>query len=234
MSDEFDVYTIGHSTQSYVQFVNHLLHAGVNAIVDVRSAPYSRRYPHFNRENLRDELQEDSIHYFFLGEELGGRPRERRFFCDGVADYEMMATSVAFHDGIDRVMIDKGTYRLALMCSEHNPLDCHRCLLVGRALKEKCVSVGHILGNGDIRSHADIEAELLKMAELSKSDMFVSPDARLAAAYKDRSQRVAYSESGRIAEQPAGYHRDATKRDDNRLHKNYRRAFFRSTAESGS
>ena len=107
------------------------------AVADVRSSPYSRHSPHFSRDELRAELRSEGISYVFLGNELGGRPKDRRFYCEGVADYEKMAQTPEFKTGLDRVIEGARKYRIALMCSEHDPLDCHRCLLVGRALAQR-------------------------------------------------------------------------------------------------
>jgi uncharacterized protein (DUF488 family) len=178
------VLTVGHSTLTYDAFLSLIRSADITAIADVRSAPYSRHFPHFNRETLRDELKLDGVAYVFLGDLLGGRPREPRFFCDGIADYEKMAEAPSFKEGLNRVVEGAGRYRIALMCSEHNPLDCHRCLLVGRALKARDISIQHLLSSGELRSQANIERDLLAMA----------PDERLASAYRLRSRKAAYAE----------------------------------------
>jgi uncharacterized protein (DUF488 family) len=196
-SMSYSVLTVGHSTLSYEQFLSLIRSAGVTAIADVRSAPYSRHFPHFNREALRDELKADGVAYVFLGDELGGRPKESAYFCEGVADYEKMATAPAFASGIKRVKEGVEKYRIALMCSEHSPLDCHRCLLVGRALHEQGISVGHITTAGTVRGQTEIEDDLRTMAGdvQDQVDFFVSPSDRLAEAYRLRSRRVAYAEA---------------------------------------
>lgn len=198
---EMEVLTIGHSTQSYEDFLNKLRSAQVTAVADVRSSPFSRHFPHFNRDVLKEELRMDNIAYVFLGDELGGRPKDKQFFCDGVADYEKMAQTNMFAKGLDRVLEGSQKYRIALMCSEHDPLDCHRCLLVGRALSEKGVSVGHILGNGRKVSHGQIEARLLELAGRSDGDLFKTPQERLHEAYRDRAVKVAYAERNSGADQ---------------------------------
>lgn len=195
MENVTEVFTIGHSTQSYEDFLSRLRNAGVDAIADVRSAPYSRHFPHFNRDALKTELRLDNISYVFLGDELGGRPKDKRFFCEGIADYEKMATSETFKVGLERVVEGSAKYRIALMCSEHDPLDCHRCLLVGRALSEKDnFQVRHILGSGRIISHKMIEDRLLELAGRSEGDFFEGGQDRLHKAYRERSMKVAYSE----------------------------------------
>ena len=169
--------------------------AGVTAVADVRTAPYSRHFPQFNSDALKGELGLDGIAYSFLGKELGGRPKGRQFYCDGVADYEKMAGTEEFRQGLDRVVEGAKKYRIALMCSEHDPLDCHRCLLVGRALAKRGVAVKHILPNGGIMEHAQIEDHLLKMSGRETDDMFAPREERLAAAYRERARKVAFAES---------------------------------------
>lgn len=188
-----EVFTIGHSTLSYEKFFALLRQASVTAIADVRSAPYSRHFPHFNSDLLSEELRADRIAYVFLGDELGGRPKEERFFCNGVADYEKMAQTEEFAEGLRRIVKGAKKYRIAMMCSEHDPLDCHRCLLVGRALHERGVSVRHILNDGQIINHRQIEAKLMELSGKNDADFFESPTKRLAAAYREWSAKVAYS-----------------------------------------
>lgn len=192
-SEATEVLTIGHSTHSWERFVALLRQAHVTAIADVRSAPYSRHFPHFNRDELRAELRVDGISYVFLGNELGGRPNERRFFCEGVADYEKMAQAPEFNRGLDRVIEGAKKYRIALMCSERDPLDCHRCLLVGRALVQRGIRVSHILDDGRIVRHADVEDRLLKLSGRNAEDLFAPHPERLAAAYRDRARKVAFA-----------------------------------------
>jgi uncharacterized protein (DUF488 family) len=127
---DLTVFTIGHSTHSYEHFLSLLRASGITAVADVRTTPFSRHFPHFNEAALRSELKLDGISYVFLGRELGGRPSSQSFYCDGVADYEKMARTETFASGIKRVVEGAKSFRVALMCSENDPLDCHRCLLV--------------------------------------------------------------------------------------------------------
>ncbi len=188
------VLTIGHSTLPYERFLELLRRANVTAVADVRTAPYSRQFPQFNREILSNELRADGIAYVFLGKELGGRPSQRQFYCDGVADYERMSGTTEFGKGLERVLDGAKKYRIALMCSERDPLDCHRCLLVGRALAHRGVRVSHILGDGQVVSHAGIEDKLLELSGRSTGDFFAPDSERLAAAYRERARKVAFNE----------------------------------------
>jgi len=192
--DTTEVFTIGHSTHSWERFVALLRSANVTAIADVRTSPYSRLYPHFNRDDLREELRLDGFSYVFLGKELGGRPSERGFYCEGIADYEKMAQANEFTKGLERVIEGAKKYRIALMCSERDPLDCHRCLLVGRALARCGVRVNHILDDGQIVSHTEIEDKLLELSGRDTDDFFAPRAERLETAYRERARKVAFAE----------------------------------------
>lgn len=186
------VFTIGHSNHPIENFLNLLGKAEITAVADVRSAPFSR-WAHFNRDSLRTTLAGVGIEYVFLGKELGGRPANAAFLTRGVADYELMAQSQSFSDGIDRVLSGAKKYRVALMCSELEPLDCHRCLLVGRRLANLGCKVVHILGDGKCETHTDCEQRLLKLEGRERSDFFSSYEDRLSLVYRQRARKVAYS-----------------------------------------
>jgi uncharacterized protein (DUF488 family) len=188
------VWTIGHSTHSLERFIALLRNAGITAIADVRTSPYSRYSPHFNRDEVRDELRLNGISYVFLGKELGGRPVSQRFYCEGVADYEKMALTEGFRKGLERVIDGARKYKVALMCSEQDPLDCHRCLLVGRALAERGAQVGHIQGDGGIATQVQIENRLLELSGRNTDDLFAPPEERLATAYRVRARKVAFAQ----------------------------------------
>ncbi len=115
-------------------------------VVDVRSYPYSRHAPHFNREELQQTLAVQGIGYVFMGLELGGRPRHADHLdIDGHALYGEMAQLPEFHDAIERLVLGARAHRLALLCSCGRPAECHRRLLVGRVLCEQGVELRHVL-----------------------------------------------------------------------------------------
>ena len=188
----FDLFTIGHSNIPAERFIALLRGAGIDAIADVRSVPASRFCPWFSAKNLAPLLAGANIGYLSFGDELGGRPRDPSLYCDGVADYEAMAQRPSFKAGLDRLLAKARQRCLCLMCSERDPLDCHRCLLVAHALAARDMSVGHILHDGGIESHTATERRLLEIAG-QDSDLFVTgQDERLAAAYRCRARAVAY------------------------------------------
>jgi len=189
------VFTIGHSTHTYERFIELLRGAGVTAVADIRTSPHSRHFPQFNRGSLEAKLRADGIAYSFLGEELGGRPKGRQYYRDGVADYERMATAGEFERGLKRVIDGTKKYRIALMCAEQDPLDCHRCLLVARALQDCAMKAGHILPDGQIVSQTEIEDRLLSMSGRGQDDLFASREEQLSSAYRERARKVAYAEA---------------------------------------
>jgi len=155
--DRAVVYTIGHSNYPIERFVDLLRGADITAIADVRSVPYSRRWPQFGRERLERALAEAGIAYVHLGE-LGGRPSDPALRIDGKPDYERMAAAPPFRAGIERVIDGAQRYRIALMCAEREPLECHRFLLVSPHLAERGVAVRHILADGMIEPHEVTQA----------------------------------------------------------------------------
>ena len=119
----FDVLTIGHSNLPADRFLDLLKTAGVTAVADVRSVPFSRRFPWFSARALAERLQAHRIAYLAFGDALGGRPRDSALYCDGVADYDAMAATAAFRAGLDRAVDETRRHRLCLMCAEREPLE---------------------------------------------------------------------------------------------------------------
>ena len=204
-----EVLSIGHSTLPYERFLELLRRYSVTAVADVRTAPYSRHSPQFNRDALRKELRQDGIAYVFLGQELGGRPKDKQLFCDGVADYEKMARVADFAKGLERVVEGAKKYRIAMMCSEHDPLDCHRCLLVGRALHAHGIAVRHILSDGSVVDQAAIEERLMELSQRTDADLFASREQRVTEAYRERASKVAYAENRSSSGEPVAAERRA-------------------------
>jgi uncharacterized protein (DUF488 family) len=192
------ILTIGHSRHPLERFSALLKAAQVKAVADVRSTPMSRFSPHFNKGALAASLAAQGITYIFLGKELGGRPQRPEMYTRGVADYEKMAASPEFRAGLARLRQEAEQHRVAAMCSEADPLDCHRCLLVARALAEGGLDVAHILASGEVASHAEIEERLLQLEHLADDDLLMrSREDRLAGAYRSRCRKAAYARYNR-------------------------------------
>jgi uncharacterized protein (DUF488 family) len=188
----FDLFSIGHSNIPAERFVALLRDAGVEAVADVRSTPFSRRFPWFSAKALAATLKQHDMAYLPYGKGLGGRPADASLYRDGVADYEAMAQRPEFLAALDRLIADAARHRACLMCAEREPLDCNRCLLVTRALAERGLAVGHILHDGTVEPHTATEQRLLTLCQQA-DDLFVTGQReRLAAAYRHRARAVAY------------------------------------------
>ena len=188
------ILTVGHSSHPPPAFLNLLLRHGVDEVADVRSAPYSRYAPHFNHDALRALLDDAGIAYAYLGGELGGRPADRACYdAAGRVIYDRVAETDAFDDGIRRLIRNADERRIALLCTEKEPLECHRTLLVARHLAQRGVAVAHILADGQLETHAAAISRLLEIHRLPpQGDLFRTPDDVIAEAHHRQAQKFAY------------------------------------------
>jgi len=152
--------SIGHSNHTLTLFMDLLKQHGVQLLVDVRSDPYSRYAPQFTSGSLRSAATVDRVGYLYLGNELGGKPKDRRFYdSTGHVNYRLLAESPKFLEGLARLESEAETQRVAIMCSEEKPWECHRRELVGRALVESGWQIEHIRGDGRLQNELQIELE---------------------------------------------------------------------------
>ena len=186
------IFSIGHSNHSIDKFLSLLESSEINMVVDVRSAPFSRMFPQFNQETLKKSLSEASIGYLFLGEQIGGRSNDPDDYQDGQVLYKALANKEAFKTGIERLKEGSAKYRIALMCSEKEPLDCHRTLLVSQALASSDIRVGHIHADGTVEVHEDALVRLLSLHNLSSPDLFSDDTGRVQEALTLQERKIAY------------------------------------------
>jgi len=192
------LYTIGHSIYEMDDFVLLLKKNNINAIVDVRSTPYSKFASQYNREILKHYLKKNKICYIFMGDLLGARYEDRSLlFDDGKVNFKKVQEIKSFQDGITR--LDKGIikgYNISLMCSEKEAFDCHRFGLISEFLTKNSIDVNHIYPN-KIVSQKILEQQLLKKynKKLPKADLFnqmITKDLQLALAYELLNKDIAY------------------------------------------
>ena len=187
------VLTVGHSNHALEVFVALLQQHGVTALADVRSAPYSRFNPQFNRKALDSSLKAVGIEYVFMGGALGGRPDDPSCYEDGRVRYDRLAQTPLFREGLERMVDGAGRERIALMCAEKEPLDCHRTILVGRSLVERGITVAHILADGALEPHDETMGRLLDSAGLPRQDLLQSREQLIEEALANRERRIAYA-----------------------------------------
>lgn len=151
------IWTVGHSSHPLDGFAQLLAKERIEFVADVRSYPYSRFAPQFNREDLQTSLAQHGVGYTFLGDALGGRPvRDEHYDDQGHALYGPMSQEPSFRDRVDRLVAGARDHRIALVCSEGNPEHCHRRLLVGKVLAERGVELRHILPDGLILAERSV------------------------------------------------------------------------------
>lgn len=192
------ILTIGHFNHTLDAFIALLQQHRVTALADVRSAPYSRFAPQFNHDSIGNALnQAGGIAYVYLGCELGGRTGDPACYGeDGRIRYDQVAETTLFRRGLDRVIRGASKYRIALRCSEKEPLDCHRALLVAQALDECDVEVVHIHDDGELERHSEAMNRLLGQLKLRpEGDLFRRTQPRrelIAEAVARQAARVAF------------------------------------------
>lgn len=185
------LYTVGHSNHSIEKFIGLLTANGITAVADVRSQPFSRRHPQFNKERLAATLSQRGIAYVFLGKELGARSDDPSCYENGKVQYARLAATPLFKSGIERVLAGAEKFRIALMCAEKEPLDCHRTLLVSRALESAGARIEHILADASVEPQEKTMSRLVEIAGLSKEDLFPHGET-IAAACRLREDKIAY------------------------------------------
>lgn len=189
------VFTVGHSTHTLQNFLSLLKLNAIEAVGDVRSSPYSRVNPQFNREALRNSLKAEGLEYVFLGKELGARSDDLDCYVNDQVQYQRLAKTPLFCAGIERVKQGAKRFRIALMCAEKEPLECHRTILVARQLCEEGVAVYHILGDGRTETHHQTLERLIDRLKIQRTDMFRAEHSAFDDAYARQAAQIAYRRS---------------------------------------
>jgi uncharacterized protein (DUF488 family) len=155
------IWSVGHSNHSIERFIEILNGSGIESVADLRSQPYSRYTGHFNQIPLQRALESAGFRYVFLGNELGGRPTDNGMYdAEGHVLYGEMANSELFNGGLEQLMAIAAKSSTAMMCSEEDPTDCHRRLLVTRVLEELPIPVTHIRGDASMITEHDLAGQI--------------------------------------------------------------------------
>lgn len=162
-SQPIPIHTIGYGSRTIDELIATLQHYGIAWLVDVRSAPYSRFKPEFSKRELETVLQENGIRYLFMGDTLGGRPESEACYTDGQVDYEKVKRMDFYQQGISRIQTAfVRQQRIALMCSEGKPEECHRSRLIGATLSDLGIPLLHIDENDEAQSQEAVIYRLTK------------------------------------------------------------------------
>lgn len=194
------LFSIGHSNGTLDEFISLLHLTSINCVIDVRSVPASSYAPQFNKENISRELKKIGIFYIHFGEEFGARRNDS--IVNGQVNFEKAINTPNFKKGVERIKagLDKG-FRIAFMCSEANPLACHRFSLVSRYFYDNGTEVNHILHSKEIKSHLELETKMIseflkkKNSKLQEVDelfgLYTAEDQR-RDAYRLKNQEIGY------------------------------------------
>lgn len=186
------IYTIGHSKHQIDKFLEMLDSHQISALADVRSFPYSRLNPQFNKETLKKSLKEHGIVYVYLGKELGARTEDSSCYVRGKVSFSCIANTNSFEKGMERLQKGMQTHQIVLMCAEKEPLSCHRTILVSRRLVELGITVYHIHEDGHLESHESAMKRLLKILGFPEAPLLLSSQQLMDKAYDLQGQKIAY------------------------------------------
>jgi len=195
------LYTIGHSSQSLEEFLTLLQRHGINCVVDVRSVPASKYAPQFNEESIKTFLKLHGIQYLPFGNEFGAR-RTDCINDEGQVDFEVAVTTPLFQQGVKRLMkgLERG-FCIALMCSEADPLECHRFSLVSRYFHNQGIEVFHILKDANLASQGEVEKRMVNdflhsrkyhLAEVDELFGTYTTEDQLKDAYRLKNKEIGY------------------------------------------
>jgi len=192
------IFTIGHSNHDIDAFISLLLANKVELLIDVRSAPYSKIYPHFNMIPLEVTLKNNFIKYIFFGKSLGGRSNNISDYSEGRVVYDRLAQKAEYISSINELISISAKYKTVLMCSEKEPLECHRALLISKSIEMHNVKIFHIHRDGHIESHTDAVRRLLKIWNLDTPDLFGEDFQRIDEALAKQEGKFAYFDENKI------------------------------------
>ena len=187
-----ELFTIGYANFSGIHFLNMLNKCDINFIVDVRSWPYSNYKPVFNRESLKSSLADYDIGYLFLGDNCGARTDDETCYVDNRVDYDLLAKSKVFMNGLERIHRGLRKYRIALMCAENDPITCHRDILICRNLKQMDIKIRHIIAPNIIEVNEESEQRLLNLFFNQENELFADRNDLLNEAYTRQGILIAY------------------------------------------
>ena len=189
------VFTVGHSNHAFVTLLGLLQMQAIDVVADVRSTPYSRYNPQFDRETLKGTLRGAGIDYVYLGAELGVRSDDPSLYEEGRVRFDRVAATEAFRRGIARLQAGVVKVRIALMCAEKEPLECHRTILVSRHLVQARLEVKHIHADGHLEGHTEALRRLTRSLrmDVDAPRLFQTAEEVLDEVYAAQERRIAYA-----------------------------------------
>lgn len=193
-----EIFTIGYAGFEIEDFIKVLKEYHINSLIDVRSSPFSKFHSDYNKLLLCKTLQERRIIYRNYNREFGARQDDKMYYPNGYLDFSMFTRSKIFKEGMHKIIkaIPLG-YKFVLMCSEKDPINCHRTIMVGRAFFDNGISINHILSDGRIITQSDIETRLLDMYYPDRDQLTLfgeqlSIEEMLQKSYRFQNEKIGY------------------------------------------
>ncbi len=156
-------YTIGYGKSKREEFIAKLIKYRVKYLVDVRSSPKSSHNHDYDKESLENELKKNGISYEWLGDYIGGRSSNDELFVNNVISYEKLVETEKFKKGLELLKEIVAQNDVCIMCSEWNPMDCHRFMAISKKLSEEGYRIEHILSNGKHIKQENLELKLISL-----------------------------------------------------------------------
>ena len=186
-------FTIGHSNHNESEFLKLLRMNQINCLVDVRTNPHSQYVTQFNKERLEVSLKLEKIVYLHFGKEFGARREEAELYTDGIVDFKKTIQSEIFQKGVARIQdgIQKG-FRIALMCSEEDPIRCHRFGMVSYGLYQLGIETEHIRGDGSIQTREECEDRIAEEYKIKNFRKLGNQSIMIGMIYQVLNQKIGY------------------------------------------
>lgn len=190
------IFTIGYTAFAKPDdFIAVLKTFDIKCLIDVRSYPTaSEFYAIFSKPTLEALLKTHKIFYRNYAAEFGARQENRAYFMDeGCLDFKKFTRGGEFLSGAEKLekALSLG-YNVALMCAEKDPINCHRNIMIARALSLQGLGINHILADGSLQTQAQMDERLLKFYHLNEASLFQSKDELIDEAYTRKNIEIAY------------------------------------------
>lgn len=191
----FDLYTIGYCVWDPSDLIDALKKRAIGCLVDVRAQPEISRFPQYRGQAFKRLLNAAGLYYLSLSEELGGRPRDKKFYVNGKADFDLLAASPAFKSGCARLRAGLDKFSLCLACAQKNPLNCHRSVLITHRFRFLYpeIKIFHLLSPTAQISQSGLDRRLLKARGYDQGLLSGNPEENLNLAYAEQAREIAYS-----------------------------------------
>ncbi|WP_432402078.1 DUF488 domain-containing protein [Wukongibacter sp. M2B1] len=196
------IFTIGHSNYSMDRLLDMLEFHSINCIVDIRGTPYSKYNIQFNKESFSKTLTNKGYIYIYMGKEFAVQREDKSLYTEeSYADFEKVVSDKDFLNGIERLKVGcrKG-YRIVLMGAMQDPINCHRCILLGRSLIKAGFTLKHILDDYTLASQEELEERLLEKYFANRDQLTIdnymgietSKEELIKEGYRHSNKEIGY------------------------------------------